>query len=120
MTAISWPIDNNFPQDLLIGSTLAPNDNKVRNETEAGPDRIRLRDTTVRATIQGSIMLTDAHVAQLRTFWEQTIAFGARPFVWHDPRTQLAKTYNLLALGPITSLGNGWNTCALTLEEVPQ
>lgn len=120
MSYPSWPVASNFPQDILLDDDMQLNDNSVENEMESGPPAARLRDTVSYATYTGSLLLSTAHRATMRTFWESDTKYGTIPFHWKDPVTQASGLYKLQGPPSFRTSSHGWFTCSLTFREVPQ
>ncbi len=79
-----WPVE--LPQSLdLQGYQEAVPSTTVRTEMDQGPAKVRRRFTAAARPISGSITITAAQVATLRTFYETTTFGGAEAFDWISP-----------------------------------
>jgi len=67
-------------------------DQAIETPTDAGPGKIRRRQTGTQRPLKCSIECTPAQVATFETFWLTTLAGGTLEFTWVHPRTQAAAT----------------------------
>jgi len=73
------PIINTFNETLP--------DNVIRTSMDKGPAKVRRRTTANVRPIQFSMVLTEAQVATLDTFYNTTTLSGAQEFDYTHPRT---------------------------------
>lgn len=83
-------------------------DQAIETPTDAGPGKVRRRQTGTQRPIKAAIRCTAAQVAAFDTFWLSTLAAGTLQFTWVNPRTQAAATLRFRKPVPAyTPLGGG-------------
>lgn len=86
MPAETWPIG--FPQKLLREDNSGRlGDGLIETQPDIGPPISRPRSTAVVDELAGSVLLTEAQLGQLKTFFRVTLAQGALPFYFPDQTT---------------------------------
>ncbi len=117
---LSWPVENQFPQKLLLSGEEQLNDNSISSEMEVGPPARRLRDTVEFSIWSGQIVLNYEQRLRMKRFWQSDSRNGTIPFLWCDPLTREATTYLLVGPPIFTTLGGGVHMCSITIREVPE
>jgi hypothetical protein len=84
----TWP--GTLPQTLLATLSIKRQSGKVRSTVDAGPPKQRPRFTAVTKEYQSSLMLTDAELTTLISFYEADLGMGATSFDWIDPISDAA------------------------------
>lgn len=85
----AWP--NTLPQQLqLSGASLGMGDGLVEYAPQQGPSISRRGTTAVMRPLVGAMVLSNAQVDIWEAFFYTTIANGALPFTFPDPRTGAA------------------------------
>lgn len=83
----AWPTAGGFPPAPLDGQwTRQRQPNTIEFAPDAGPPEVRRRSTVSVVTASFSIMLTEAQLPALDTFFNDC-AEGAAPFDWTNPET---------------------------------
>lgn len=92
--AITWP--GGLPQgDAAIGDNLIEEgeDRVLYTKTTAGPGKLRPKYTIGPAKCSIPMVLTEAQVTTLMTFYNTTLYGGALAFDWVHPRTGLDQRF---------------------------
>lgn len=95
-------------------------DGRLMSQTDTGPAKVRLRSSAMARPLKGSMIMTGAQVATLRTFVDTTLLGGTLPFNFTDPidgSTVLARFAE--SLPTWSSLGGDNWTVNLDLEVLP-
>ncbi len=83
-----WPAT--LPQDFLVGSfSESEPETSIQTEMDTGPRKSRQRFTAAEQPISGSMNLTAAQKATLRTFYRTTLGGGSLSFEWQRPGENL-------------------------------
>jgi len=91
--------------------------NTIRSTMDVGPDKLRRRTTTGIRRHQGDMWLTEAQYALMRTFYEDTHAFGSLSFTMDDAHGT-NRTFRFITPPKYTTVGpNNWKV-RLDLEEL--
>lgn len=118
---LSWPTDNNFPQEILLENGESLSNSAVETQMESGPPHSRLRDTVNFSTWSCQILLkTDEQRLMFKRFWQHDSKNGVVPFTWHDPVTGEERTFKISAVSPLSPIGNHKHIAAFTLREIPE
>jgi hypothetical protein len=72
-----WFLRDNF--------TRTSRDARLRTKMDTGPDKMRVRGSSIGAPFQGSIICTTAQLARFDNFWEVDTKRGILPFWKRDP-----------------------------------
>lgn len=80
-----WPAT--LPAPSINSFQETPPDNLIRSNMDKGPAKVRRRTTANVRPIQFTLMLTEAQVAILDTFFNTTVFGGAEEFDYTHPRT---------------------------------
>lgn len=59
-------------------------DGRLRSQTDTGPAKVRRRSSAMPAALMGSLVMTYAQLATLRTFVDSALAGGSLPFTFPD------------------------------------
>ena len=114
----SWP--SALPQTLLVEGFQEEFPNTVlRTEMDAGPQEQRRRFTAAVTPIAGSLDLTKAELATLRTFFLDDTKGGAVPFDWTHPVTDQPAWVRFAAPPSIRAAAPDGYRVALNLEILP-
>lgn len=117
---LAWPIDNDFPQQMLVESnSCSLSSAVVETEMESGPPHARLKDTVTFDTFSGVIYLNNTQRAAFLSFFYTDTAQGVIPFQWQNPITGDTANYRIIGQPSLVSLGAGRHKCTLTVREVP-
>lgn len=115
----SWPATlpdfTNFLQDSY---TEALADNVIRTDMEIGPAKVRRRSSAAPQLIEGRLRLKTAQLTVFKTFYEDTIFFGALAFDAVHPRTAAAISARFAVVPQISASGIDW-IAALKIEVLP-
>ncbi|MCK5020949.1 MAG: hypothetical protein KAS32_28300 [Candidatus Peribacteraceae bacterium] len=79
--AIGYDSIESFPDRLLFTPTIQ------------GPGKLRPRYTSAPANVSFNMVLTEAQVATLETFYNTTLVGGSLQFEWLHPRTGIDKYF---------------------------
>lgn len=121
MTALYWPVDNDFPQEILLENGETLSNSKEQTEMEVGPMHARLRDTVNYSTWNCQILLkTDVQRDMFKQFWQVDTKNGTIPFVWHDPVTEEERSFLIDSVSPLSTMGNHKHIAAFVMVEVPE
>jgi len=119
----AWP--QSLPQKPLLNGLAeqAPN-TLLRSNMETGPAKVRRRYTAGVRKFPVSFVLTEAQVATMDTFLQETLLGGALKFDWLHPRTGAAVTFRIIpeseeTLNTYTPLGRGYWSTSLQVEALP-
>lgn len=78
-----WPVT--LPRNFIAGYTDGFPDTTISTDPDIGPPITRRRSTAGVRPLSGSMRMTRAQLATLKTFFEVTIEGGALPFTFPDP-----------------------------------
>lgn len=78
-----WPAT--LPQCLILGYGEGLGDNLSEHQPDIGPPISRRRSTSATRPLSGSMRMTRAQIAILKSFYEVTLDQGALPFEFADP-----------------------------------
>jgi hypothetical protein len=81
--ADAWPAE--LPQCFIVGYSDGEGDGLIETQPDIGPPISRRRSTAVTRPLAGSMKMTRAQIAILKTFFETTILGGSLPFTFNDP-----------------------------------
>lgn len=85
MTIPTWPAS--LPKPERKTWSRSPLEARVKRQTEAGPPGYRRRFSSIAKPVALSIVVSRAGKAVFDQFYEETTAFGGRPFHMPDPTT---------------------------------
>ena len=115
----AWPSD--LPQQPLVQgfSETAPQ-LAVRTSMDVGPAKVRRRATAGVTQLKCAFRLSAAQRASLLTFWQTTLAAGARSYTWTHPISGAAITCRIVEPPGFTPAAGGvaW-LAALSIEVLP-
>lgn len=80
----SWP---SLPAPLINTFRESTPDNILRTQMDKGVAKVRRRTTANARNIQFTLLLTEAQVSTLETFYITTLTSGADEFTYTHPRT---------------------------------
>lgn len=110
-----WPLT--LPQELQQdGFSLQPPTNFIATPMEVGPRKTRRRDVVATYPVQGQIVVTKAQLDVLWTFFRVTLADGALPFEWVEPRTGELAEFSFKEPFSISDIGGGNSRITMSLE----
>lgn len=112
----SWP--SNLPDLNVDGFSEVDADAVVRFATEAGPEHVRQRYTAVVSQLSNTLVLSGSEVETLLAFFRVTLARGAVPFDWVNPRTEAAVVMRMKG-PPAISGGPDSFSVRINLEILP-
>lgn len=107
-----------FDEILADGYRETAPQNVIRTEMETGPAKVRRRGTAAPEMVSGTMLLTTAQVATLRTFFDSTISYGATEFDGTHPRTGASVSMRFMAPPQAAASGIHW-LVTLNLEILP-
>lgn len=111
----AWP--NTLPQALqLSGASLGMGDGLVEYQPQQGPSISRRGTTTVMRPLVGQMILSNAQVTAFETFFYTTLANGALPFNFPDPRTGATVLVKFTKQTPPSYAGLGGDNFLLSLS----
>lgn len=84
-------------------------DQAVESQMDSGPAKIRRRFTKPIRFIGVQMLMTQAQVIDLETFWLTTLKGGTLPFDWVHPRTRAATTFRFRNPAPTYQSVGGIN-----------
>jgi hypothetical protein len=116
----AWP--SGLPQKLLVdGYSQAEADGVLEYAPDLGPSITRRRTTVASAPLSGTMELTSAQIATLRTFVETTLLSGSLPFTFPDPLggSDLLVKFQKGGLPKWSALGGDYFSVAFTLWILP-
>lgn len=117
MTIAIWPVD--LPQDLLQrGYNQSSPDTILKSSVDVGPAKLRRRTTTAVEPVSGSLLLTEAQLGSIRTFYVNTLSGGSLRFTWKDPVTLVSKELRFTD-APKWAMQSGWYAVQLSMEILP-
>lgn len=112
-----WPAS--LPQILEIdGYDEAFPNAMLRTAMETGPAKRRRRFTAAPAPIKGTLTLTVAQRATLKSFFETDLQMGALSFDWTHPVTGVTASFAFVSPPRIRG-DSGFLPVALDLEQLP-
>jgi len=116
---VAWPAS--LPQKLMrAGFSEAPANTLLRTEMDAGPGKVRRRNTAGIRPVQGKITVTKAQLTTFKTFYNDTIQGGALRFNWDEPLDDTASVEMRFTKEPSWSeLGPDVFQISLELEILP-
>ena len=110
----SWP--TSLPQQILqrgYNESLA--DNVLRTPVDAGPEKRRQRFTAAVRPLSGSMIMTNAQLDTMMTFFDTDIGSGSLAFDFNAPRDQ-ATTVSVVFQRPPAWTNIGGDSYQVTLE----
>ena len=115
----SWP--TSLPQRLSQrGYRESLADNVIRTPVDAGPEKRRQRFTAAVRPLSGSMIMTNAQLDTMMTFFDTDIASGSLAFDFNAPRDQATTLSVVLQRPPAwTNLGGDSYEVNLTLDIQP-
>lgn len=110
-----WPAT--LPQLILrAGYAESVPDQAIETPTDAGPGKVRRRQTGTQRQIKASIHCTPAQMDIFEAFYLGTLAGGTLNFTWTHPRTQAAASLRFRKPVPAyTPLGAGYYQVDMSL-----
>jgi hypothetical protein len=118
---LSWPVDNDFPQEILLDNGERFNNTKIETEMESGLPHARRRDTVNFSTFTAQIFLDTSEQREMfKRFWNEETKHGSVPFSWHDPLTGVEGTYMIVEITSLSPLGGGAHLAGFVMREVPR
>ncbi len=115
MPSAVWPLT--LPQELQQdGFALQPPNNIISTPMDVGPRKTRRRDVVATYPVQGQIVVTSAQLDILWAFFRVTIADGALPFEWVEPRTGQAVEFAFKEPFSVSDIGGGNSRISLSFE----
>ena len=115
---VSWP--STLPKPIVDGYVFQPGDGRQITEMEQGPRRIRSRYINVPHAVTLPFMMTLAHLAIFKAFWEVDINYGVDPFdieLMIDGQRTIA-TVHIIARGQQIPIGGDLSRMSLQVETV--
>ena len=114
----TWPasIPQTFDQNQF---SYEPEDNLVRTQMETGPDKTRVRFTSVRTFVSGVMTMTRAQYITLMSFHDSTTVFGTETFTFEDPITETNGEFKFRQPPTISSTNADELTVSISLEKQP-
>lgn len=114
-----WPAS--LPQKLLVeGYSEGLADGRLISQMDAGPAKVRRRSSAMPRPLQGSMIMTSAQLATMRTFVNTTLIGGSLPFDFPDPATGATLLVRCAGSVPaLTNLGGAYWNVSLDLEILP-
>ena len=85
-------------------------------QPDVGPVRVWRRSTQRIYVLSGRMLVTDAQVALLETFYHTTLASGTKRFNWVDPYDQTTAVEMLFTQAPTASPSTGEDHSIATLD----
>ena len=114
----TWP--TTLPQQCQDdGLNIAPGKNLIRTEMDTGRTKSRTRYTAVPDYGGFSFILTAAQYATFLTFYKDTIDYGATPYTWLHPLTDVAVNVCLTEVPKAAPMANGYFSLELSAEMWP-
>lgn len=115
----TWPATLPTFSEILSDSysEIFPN-NVIRTEMELGPAKLRKRGTAAPQVVAGNFFMTSTQVGILRTFYEDTISYGATEFDTIHPRTSAVISAQFMGQPQIARMGDGWSV-NVVIEVLP-
>lgn len=83
-------------------------DNVIRTDMEIGPPKVRLRGTAAPVVCSGSMHMTSTQVVNFRTFFDDTVNYGADEFDTIHPRTTAAVSVSFIGNPSYQRSGHDW------------
>ena len=90
----------------------------IHTKMDAGPVKMRRRFTAVRETVDLQIDMTSGQLADLKTFYRDTLS-KVLPFDWIDHYTREPATYRFVSPYTVTPLATDMWKVGLSLELMP-
>ena len=116
--SILWPVT--LPQYLETQGLEGQLANRViRSDTDAGPPKVRQRFTGGVEPLAGTMTMTTAQWAILKTFFYSTTGGGSLSFQFNDPATQAPVNVRFKSPPKYAPLGAVHVQVALDLEVLP-
>ncbi len=84
---------------MLQGWSEQLGDGAIQTAMDSGPPKMRRRFTAVPTAYTVALMLSNAQVDTLTSFWRDTLAMGSLKFDWKDPRSGAAATFSFAKTG---------------------
>jgi len=105
----TWPVTLPQFNEILVDTytEIAPQ-NVIRTQMDIGPDKLRRRGTAAPELFTGSFHMTSTQVGILRTFFDDTVNYGADAFDSIHPRTTAAISARFTAQPQIARSGADW------------
>lgn len=96
MAVPNWP--STLPNELLQrGYSHETADALLRSSMEVGPSKVRRRHTAGVENVTGNMLLTEAQLGVLRSFFDVTLKYGALRFSASDPVSLVAREFRFTA-----------------------
>ena len=96
MAVANWPVG--LPVELLQrGYSHETANSLLRSSMEVGPSKVRRRHTAGVENVTGNMLLTEAQLGILRTFFDTTLAYGSLRFAASDPVSLVAREFRFTA-----------------------
>lgn len=116
MAEILWPAE--LPQVLILDNLSAEKQNNViRTQMDAGPQKIRRRYTVATKNFSGQIVVTEAQRRVLEDWYDNDLASGALRFLMKDPQTLILSQFRFREHYKEDSLNGVWKI-TLSLEKM--
>lgn len=117
MSVPAWPVT--LPQELLQrGYSQSAADLLIKSGTDAGPGKVRRRATAGVEPVTGNLVLTEAEVVILWTFFYNDLMAGALRFSWLEPTILTYKEFRFTS-PPKRSMDGGLYDVTIELEMLP-
>lgn len=116
----NWP--TTLPQSPISdGYSATPQDNTIRSNKEAGPQKVRPRFTAVSDTVNMSVIVDAQQSDLLQQFYDVDCVFGALPFNWRNFKkwNKPPCIYRWRQPPEFVPLGGGFWRVALQLDRLP-
>jgi len=114
----TWPTSlPDYP--LIDGYAEKPQDQTIRTQMEAGPDKVRRRFTAGVREFSVKWTLTTAQVSTLDTFFHSTLDGGALQFDMTHPRTGASTSFRFVGPYELASADKGLYDITATIEVLP-
>lgn len=97
-----------FDEFLVDSYQEAAPDNVIRTDMDIGPAKVRQRGTAAPVICSGSMHMTSTEVANFRTFYDNTVNYGADEFDTIHPRTTAAVSVSFIGQPNIQRNGADW------------
>lgn len=116
MANIMWPAE--LPQVLMLNGLSAEKQNNViRTQMDAGPQKIRRRYTVATKDFSGQIIVSEQQRQILENWYDNDIASGSLRFFMKDPQTLILSQFRFLEKYKEDSINGLWKI-TLSLEKM--
>lgn len=117
MATISYP--STLPQYVnQAGFSHSPENPVISTDTDIGPKKRRLRYTAVPEYFSGTLRLTEEQYAIFRTFWKDTLVYGALEFNWVHPLDRIPVEVRMTDSYKAVPVGIEWDV-TISFEVMP-